>query len=44
MWPFKKKEPEQPKADIRQKRINELKAFKDIGEKFNYLGVTITQS
>lgn len=41
MWPFKKKEPEQPKVNRTQECIAELRAFKDIGEKFNYLGVTI---
>lgn len=41
MWPFKKKEPEEPKIDITQIKIDELKSFRCIGEKFNYLGVTI---
>lgn len=41
MWPFKKKEPEQPKVDRTQEYIDELRAFRAIGEKFNYLGVTI---
>ena len=41
MWPFKKEEPEQPKVDRTQECIEELKAFRDIGEKFNYLGATI---
>ncbi len=41
MWPFKKEELETQEADCQQERIDELKAFKNIGEKFNYLGVTI---
>ena len=38
MWPFKKKHKE-PEPDYTQEAIDRLKAFKDIGEKFNYLGV-----
>lgn len=41
MWPFKKKEAEPPKVDRTQECIDALKAFRDIGEKFNYLGATI---
>ena len=41
MWPFKKKEVEEPKVDRTQICIENLKAFRKLGEKFNYLGVTI---
>ena len=46
MW-FKKKEPVKidilkgapPVLDARQEQIKEMKAWRDIGQKFNYLGV-----
>lgn len=37
MWPFKKKEHER---DTTGEAIAELKAFRDVGETFNYLGRT----
>jgi hypothetical protein len=37
MWPFKKKEPER---DWTSEEIEKLKAFRDVGETFNYLGRT----
>ena len=37
MWPFKKKEPER---DMTGEAIEKLKAFRDVGETFNYLGRT----
>ena len=44
MWPFKKKEVEATKIDIRIKNMNDtiekFKAFREIGETFNYLGRT----
>ena len=39
MWPFTKKI-EEPKIDWVQQYIDEFKAFRDIGETFNYLGRT----
>ena len=41
MWTFKKKETEEPKIDRTLICIDELNAFRKLGEKFNYLGVTI---
>jgi len=50
MWPFKKKESTLGKTiersmdrilEIRQDRLDELKSFREVGEKFNYLGATI---
>jgi hypothetical protein len=35
MWPFKQK----PEPDITQETIDELKAFREVGEKFNYMGI-----
>lgn len=37
MWPFKRKEPER---DYVSEEIEKLKAFRDVGETFNYLGRT----
>lgn len=39
MWPFKKRAPE-PERDWLAEGIAELKAFRDIGQTFNYLGRT----
>lgn len=36
MWPFSKKE--EPKEDRTQAYIDELRAFRDVGDTFNYLG------
>ncbi len=36
MWPFKKKE---PCRNFTQEAIDDLKSFRDIGEKFNYMGI-----
>lgn len=41
MWPFQKKVLEEMKPSKSQARIDELRAFRDIGEKFNYMGVEI---
>ena len=38
MWPFSKKEPKPPKKDWVQEGIDALKAFRDVGQTFNYLG------
>ena len=38
MWPFSKKE--EPKEGRTQACIDELKAFRKVGETFNYLGRT----
>lgn len=38
MWPFTKKDAE-PKRDLTQEAIDDLKSFRDIGEKFNYMGI-----
>jgi len=38
MWPFIKKDTE-PKRDLTQEAIDDLKSFRDIGEKFNYMGI-----
>lgn len=39
MWPFREKETK-TKIDGTKKAVDELKAFRDIGETFNYLGIT----
>ena len=36
MWPFAKKEPER---DYTQETIEKLRSFRDVGEKFNYMGI-----
>lgn len=36
MWPFKK---QKPKEDGRKAAVDALKEFRDIGEKFNYMGI-----
>lgn len=47
MWPFKKKETKKPEVkkepviDYERIRVDTLREFRDIGEKFNYLGATI---
>ena len=38
MWPFSKKE--EPKENRTQACIDELRAFRNVGETFNYLGRT----
>jgi len=40
MWPFKKKETE-PKRDTAQEAIDDLRSFRKIGQKFNYMGVNM---
>jgi len=42
MWPFKSKEAKELEIDrqaIEYDRIDEIKAWRDIGEEFNYMGV-----
>lgn len=42
MWPLKKKDTRkllQTKSDLTQETIDDLKSFRDIGEKFNYMGI-----
>jgi hypothetical protein len=41
MWPFRKKALEEIKPSKSQAQIDELVAFRKIGEKFNYMGVEI---
>ncbi len=36
MWPFKEKEPER---NTTQEAIDDLASFRDIGEKFTYMGI-----
>ena len=36
MWPFAKKKPER---DWTQEAIDKLRSFRDVGEKFNYMGI-----
>ena len=40
MWPFKEKEPKEKEPNHGAETVAELKAFRDIGETFNYLGRT----
>ena len=37
MWPLKKNQ--EPKKNYTQEAIDELRSFRDIGEKFNYMGI-----
>lgn len=44
MWPFNKKNTDtdtdtEPKSNLTQEAIDDLKSFRDIGEKFNYMGI-----
>ena len=41
MWPFKKKEIVEQETERKKEQIEAIKDFRDIGEKFKYLGVEI---